>query len=79
MKKVSNRIALIIGLIMSFYSVSAQKTSSLYDYQFSLDSLEGGQIDFSKFKGKKVLFVNVASKCGYVRNRLNFQTSFQLK
>jgi glutathione peroxidase len=65
MKKVSNRIALIIGLIMSFYSVSAQKTSSLYDYQFTLDSLEGGQIDFSKFKGKKVLFVNVASKCGY--------------
>ena len=48
-----------------FNSAIAQESSSFYDYQFSLDSLEGGQIDFSKFKGKKTLFVNVASKCGY--------------
>lgn len=30
-----------------------------------MDGLDGGTIDFSKFKGKKILVVNTASKCGF--------------
>lgn len=33
-------------------------------YDFKVAGLEGGEIDFSKFKGKKILIVNTASKCG---------------
>lgn len=33
-------------------------------YDFKVASLEGKEIDFSQFKGKKVLIVNTASKCG---------------
>lgn len=33
-------------------------------YDFSLNYLDGKSIDWSAFKGKKVLFVNVASQCG---------------
>ena len=36
--------------------------SSLYD--FKVNSLEGKMIDFSQYKGKTLLIVNVASKCG---------------
>ena len=39
------------------------KAKSIYD--FKVDALDGGTIDFSKYKGKKILVVNTASKCGY--------------
>ncbi len=34
-------------------------------YDFKVEALSGGTIDFAKFKGKKILIVNTASKCGY--------------
>lgn len=36
--------------------------TSIYD--FKVPGLDGKEIDFSKFKGKKILIVNTASKCG---------------
>ncbi|NTS40849.1 glutathione peroxidase [Flavisolibacter sp. BT320] len=37
--------------------------NSIYD--FKVAGLDGKEIDFANFKGKKVLVVNTASKCGY--------------
>ncbi|TCZ72205.1 glutathione peroxidase [Flaviaesturariibacter aridisoli] len=37
--------------------------NSIYD--FKVDGLSGGTIDFAQFKGKKILIVNTASECGY--------------
>lgn len=33
-------------------------------YQFKVEDISGGQFDFSLLKGKKILVVNTASKCG---------------
>ena len=38
-------------------------TASIYDIK--LNSLSGEPIDLNDFKGKKILFVNVASECGF--------------
>ncbi|HTS44899.1 MAG TPA: glutathione peroxidase [Puia sp.] len=46
-------------LIASLFFVGA---TSIYD--FKVPSLTGGSIDFSQFKGKKIMIVNTASKCG---------------
>jgi len=40
-----------------------QVSASFYD--FKLLSIDGKVIDFSTYKGKKVLIVNTASKCGF--------------
>ncbi len=34
-------------------------------YSFKIKALDGSTIDFSKFKGKKILVVNTASHCGF--------------
>ncbi|MFL0352594.1 glutathione peroxidase [Xanthomarina sp. GH4-25] len=34
-------------------------------YNISINSLTGKPIDLTDFKGKKILFVNTASKCGF--------------
>jgi glutathione peroxidase len=39
------------------------QTRSIYD--FKVEALDGSSIDFSDFKGKKILIVNTASKCGF--------------
>jgi glutathione peroxidase len=45
--------------------------SSLYD--FKLPAIDGKTIDFAQFKGKNVLIVNTASKCGYTPQYADLQ------
>ncbi|MGM0946636.1 MAG: glutathione peroxidase [Bacteroidota bacterium] len=42
-----------------------QETMESKFYDFKLKDLDGNEVSFEQFKGKKVLLVNVASKCGY--------------
>lgn len=49
------------SLIMTLI-LSATLTGSIYD--FKVPGLDGSQIDFAAYKGKKIMIVNTASKCG---------------
>ncbi|WP_236587879.1 glutathione peroxidase [Marivirga aurantiaca] len=44
---------------------------SIYDFQ--IQSLSGEMIDFSDYKGKKILIVNTASECGYTPQYADLQ------
>jgi glutathione peroxidase len=49
--------------LFNFLNSNHQKAMSFYD--FKMNGIDGKEISFADFKGKKVLIVNVASECGY--------------
>lgn len=51
---------------------SEVKRQSIYDIK--INALDGAPISLSDFKGKKLLFVNVASKCGFTKQYEDLQT-----
>lgn len=42
-------------------------------YDFKMKSLAGDEVDFTSFKGKYLLIVNTASKCGYTPQYADLQ------
>jgi glutathione peroxidase len=56
-----NKLCSLFSL-MIFSGATFAQTSGFYD--FKVKTLEGGIFDFSTLKGKKVMVVNTASKCG---------------
>ena len=54
---------LLMFSFFGLFSGKAQEAQSIHS--FKVKSLDGKIIDFSKFKGKKILVVNTASECGF--------------
>lgn len=73
----------LLSAIAFLQSCTNQKTESnkaqtakemgktIYDYQ--VESLDGQTINFADFKGKKILIVNTASKCGFTPQYADLQ------
>lgn len=55
-------IAAFLANKLSSKSPSGPVANSIYD--FKINGLDGKEIDFANYKGKKLLIVNTASKCG---------------
>ena len=53
----------ILTFFMMTTIANSQDKKTLYDFKVS--SIDGAPFDLASLKGKKVLVVNVASKCGY--------------
>jgi glutathione peroxidase len=51
------------SFLSRFFPVPDNIPESIYDFQVT--SINGGIIDFSGFKGMKILIVNTASLCGF--------------
>ena len=55
----------LVSFLSGKLSSSKKQDVSVSIYDFKMKSLEGKEIDFAQYKGKNLLIVNTASKCGY--------------
>ena len=55
---------IIISIFMAMMAIAAQAQQKSF-YDFTVKTIDGKDLSLSSFKGKKVLVVNVASKCGF--------------
>jgi glutathione peroxidase len=55
----------MMKLMMLGLAVSAMAFAASNVYEFTLNSIDGAATPLASYKGKVVLLVNVASKCGY--------------
>ncbi len=58
----TTHLLLLINFLFFFTPPKNDVPKSIYD--FKVEALTGGTIDFSKYAGKKILIVNTASQCG---------------
>lgn len=65
----------ILIIIVATMTINAQ-TKSLHD--FTVKSIDGEDFDLSQFKGKKVLVVNTASKCGLTPQYEDLEKLYQM-
>ena len=70
-KTINIIIILIISIFNSDYSSNINKNITMPIYDITINDIEGNTIKLSDYKGKYVLFVNVASNCGFTRQYLS--------
>lgn len=61
----------IIMTMMVMATMMATSRTNVHDFSFT--SIEGNQINLADFKGKKILIVNTASKCGFTKQYAGLQ------
>src|SRR5688500_16839061 len=62
-----------LALIFSLMFATAFATAPDSVYTFKLKTLENADLSLAKYKGKKILIVNTASKCGYTKQYADLQ------
>ena len=66
---------MILFSFLAFSMTGLSQTSGFYD--FKVKTLEGKDFDFSSLKGKKVMVVNTASKCGFTPQYKDLEELFE--
>ncbi len=61
--KIHNSRTYFLSLVILLMSASLFAAGSIYD--FTLNSIDGKPLPLANFKGKVILVVNVASRCGF--------------
>ncbi|GJQ64444.1 MAG: glutathione peroxidase [Melioribacteraceae bacterium] len=77
MYKIAKSILISIFLFSQilFGADGGEKVNNIY--QFSVKNIDGKEVNLSEYKGKVLLIVNVASKCGYTRQYEGLQKIYE--
>lgn len=61
--------------MFSFFNKTMSDNSKTF-FDFKINSINGEELDLSSFKGKTILLVNVASKCGFTNQYDDLQNLY---
>ena len=76
MKKIINFLIIILTIIFNFnIKVNSMENKKLYDIE--IESITGEMISLSKYKGKTIFLVNVASNCGFTKQYSDLQNLWE--
>ena len=76
MKKIINLLIIILTVIFNFnIKVNSMENKKLYDIE--IESITGEIISLSKYKGKTIFLVNVASNCGFTKQYADLQNLWE--
>jgi len=78
--KITAAALVAVSLITSFAATSKKTnktTGATSVYDFKLKTLDGQETSLAKYKGKKLLLVNVASQCGYTPQYKNLEALYK--
>ena len=70
------KLPILIFMITSFNS-TAQIEQEMTIYKFKVTNLDGDIFDFNSLKGKKIMIVNTASKCGLTPQYKKLQALYE--
>ncbi len=74
--KLNVLLIILITIMFSFSNkVSAKYEKTIYDYE--IESITGEKINFSVYKNKPILLVNVASQCGFTKQYEDLQNLWE--
>jgi glutathione peroxidase len=65
------------SLLCSFIAMTTLATSAQSLYDIKLKDIDGKDTSLAAYKGKAVLIVNVASKCGYTKQYSGLEATYQ--
>jgi glutathione peroxidase len=67
---------IVLTLLLCFGAIAASaQTKGVYS--FTMKSIDGDAVNLSSFKGKVVMLVNVASKCGYTPQYTALEATYE--
>ena len=67
----------MISKLILILALSLPVLCSADFYDLSAKSIKGEKVEFKQFKGKTVLFVNIASRCGYTPQLQSLQELYE--
>lgn len=67
----------LITIALLIMSTAFIQSNSKSIHSFKVKGIDGKEIDFSRFKGKKILVVNTASRCGYTKQYEGLQKLYE--
>ena len=70
-------VVALVAAVTPLMAADKKEDKKMSALDFKMTGLDGKEVDLSKYKGKVVLFVNVASKCGYTKQYTGLQALYE--